>query len=83
MAQSVRLIQNEGAQTVTPSDTAPLGFLSTGIFVGTAGNLAVVMSDNTTVTLTGVTAGSFLPISVTQVKSTGTTASNIVAFYAL
>lgn len=82
MSQSVRLMQNQGATTVTPSDANLLGNTTTGIFVGGAGNLSVVMSDNTTVTLTGVTAGTFLPISVQQIKATGTTATNIVAFYA-
>lgn len=81
MSQSVRINQNQGAVSVTPSDANLLGQITTGLFVGGAGNIALVMSDNSAVTLTGVTAGTFLPISVTQVKATGTTATNMVAFY--
>jgi hypothetical protein len=65
---------------VTASDSTVLT-TTRAIFVGGAGNLAVVMSNGTTVTLTGVTAGSWLPLRVTKVKSTGTTATNIAALW--
>lgn len=70
------------AVAVTPSDSTPLPFVSRGIYVGTTGNLAVVMQGDTTataVTFSNVQAGSLLPLRVTYVMSTNTTASNIVA----
>lgn len=68
------------AENVTPSDSADLARVSRGLFVGGAGNLSVVMAGNgATVVFTGVTAGSFLPIRVSRVNSTSTTATNIVA----
>jgi hypothetical protein len=65
---------------VTTSDATVLT-TTRYIFVGGAGNLSVVMSSGTTVTLTGVIAGSWLPLRVTKVKATGTTATNIAAFW--
>jgi len=67
---------------VTPSDSANiLGNTRTrGIYVGTGGNMSVQM-DNGTVVFTAVVGGSLLPIRVTRVNSTGTTASNIVALF--
>jgi hypothetical protein len=50
------------------------------VFVGGAGNLKVDMADGTTVTFTGVAAGTLLPIQVKKIyaAANGTTATNIV-----
>ena len=66
---------------VTPNDGADLTNVTKALFVGGAGNLALVTQNGTTLTLTGVIAGSYLPIRVSQVKATGTTATNIAAFF--
>ena len=69
------------AAAVTASDSTDLG-TTRGIWVGGAGNLAVMFSgDSAAVTLVGVTAGSLLPIQVQKVMSTNTTATSIVALY--
>lgn len=66
---------------VTPGDSTTLP-ATRGIWVGGAGNLAVIFAgDTTAVTLVGVAAGTLLPIQVTKVMSTNTTATNIVALY--
>jgi hypothetical protein len=65
--------------TVTPSDSVPLANPSRAIYVGSGGDLAVVMLDGSTGTFKNAAAGSLLPIVVSQVKLTGTTASNILA----
>lgn len=67
------------AFAITPSDVTIIPACR-GLFVGGAGNIAVVMAGGTSVTFTGVVAG-ILPIQVSQVKATGTTATNIVALY--
>ena len=70
----------EHAEAVTPSDTLSLGATST-IYIGGAGNIKVVTTGGDTVTFNGVLAGIFLPVAVTQVFSTGTTATNMVACF--
>ena len=70
-----------GAVAVTPSDSALLANISRAIWVGGAGDVAVLMSDDTTVTFAGVQAGSLLPIRVKRVNATDTTATSIVALY--
>lgn len=69
------------ATAVTPHDDTLLG-QTIGLFVGGAGNLTVTMADGNDCVLTGVVAGSVLPLSVKKVKA-ATTATNIVALYYL
>jgi hypothetical protein len=64
---------------VTPSDSTVLP-MTRALYVGTAGNVRVD-DINDTVTYTNVQAGSILPVQVSRVRATGTTASNIVALY--
>jgi len=73
---------------VTPSDGSDLSHpdseaATRGLYVGGAGNLVVRFLDapTTNVTITGVLAGSVLPFRVVRVRSTGTTATSIVALY--
>lgn len=68
------------ASAITPNDSTLIG-QTIGLFVGGAGNLSVTMADGNNVTFTGVLAGQLLPISVKRVRSTSTTATNIVALY--
>lgn len=70
----------QDAAVVTPSDTADQGLVR-GLFVGGAGNVSLVTALGNTVVFTGVLAGSILPVRCTKVRSTGTTATNIVALY--
>jgi len=69
------------AEAVTPSDSVSLTNDSRGLFVGGAGNISVLMSGGTSVTFTGVVAGSILPIRVNRVNATSTTATDIVSLY--
>jgi hypothetical protein len=66
---------------VTPSDATILE-TTRGLWVGGAGNVAVVFADGgSAVTLSTVGAGTLLPIQVKQVMSTNTTATLITALY--
>jgi hypothetical protein len=67
--------------TVTPSDTATFLVPSRALYVGDGGSLAVRMLSGDDLTFTAVSSGSFLPIRVVQVHSTGTTAGAIVALF--
>ena len=49
------------------------------LYVGTAGDATVITSGGDEVKFTGLPAGTFVPVQVTRVKSTGTTASTILA----
>ena len=64
---------------VTPSDSTILTTTKM-LYVGGAGALAVTFADGSALTLAAVPVG-FHPLQVTQVKSTGTVATNIVALY--
>lgn len=71
-----------GAVAVTPSDGADLARGATkGLYIGGAGNVAIITSGGDTVTFNGLTIGNIHPISVKRVLATGTTATNIVAVY--
>lgn len=69
-----------GAFAVVPSDTAPLPATANGLIIGSVGGgtaLKIQCVDGSVVTLAVVSAGQVVPIAVTQVFATGTTASNI------
>jgi hypothetical protein len=79
------------AIAVTPSDTVDIAsggrtIETRALFIGVAGNISVEMAGaddqpEKTVTFTGVLAGQVLPIAITRVNSTGTTATNMVALW--
>ncbi len=66
------------AQAVTTSDSTSLVSAS-HLYIGGAGALSVLTEAGQTVVFAAVTAGTLLPLSVTRVNATGTTATNIVA----
>lgn len=67
--------------TITPDDATPFTYLTRAIWVGGAGNVVVVWSDDTTSTLVGVVAGTLLPVRAKRVNSTSTTATSMVGLY--
>lgn len=75
----------QAALAVTPSDTDKIAFpsgthYSAYIYVGGTGDLTVTMSDGNDALFKAVPVGLY-PIAVTKVKSTSTTATNILALY--
>ena len=69
------------AEAVTPDDSTDLTNVTRGLYVGTGGDLVVIMQGGQTITFTAVPTGAVLPIRVSRVKSTSTTASDIVALW--
>lgn len=67
------------AVAITPSDAATIP-QTRGIWVGVTGNIAVKMASGNSVTFTAVPVG-ILPVQVTMVKSTSTTATTMLALY--
>ena len=51
------------------------------LYVGTKGNIKVMTVGGDEVVFTNIQDGSFIPVQVLKVFSTGTTASNIVALW--
>jgi|SRR5579864_4059165 len=79
------------ASLLTKSDTADLPFYSTGLYVGGTGDLNVVMADQhipgmsaaaataVAVKFSAAPVGTYLPIRIGRLMSTGTTATLVVA----
>jgi hypothetical protein len=72
-----------GAQAVTPNDSADLPFSpARAIYVGVGGDISVVFEPGSAaVTYSNLPAGFKIYGFVTRVRSTGTSATNIVAEY--
>lgn len=69
------------AVAITPSDSAQVALV--GLYVGGAGNVAVVPEgQNTAVTFTAVPVGTTLWLRIRQVNATNTTATNLVGLQA-
>lgn len=71
----------DNAVAVTPSDSTDLAYVSRALYIGTGGNLVVTMAGGGDVTFSNIPDGSILPIRVSRVKATSTTASGIISIY--
>lgn len=67
------------AVAVVPNDGVDLPTPSNGLYIGVGGNVTIVSLNNTTTLFVGVLAGTTLEVGARRVKSTGTTATSIVA----
>ena len=68
------------AGAVVPSDTINLPEASV-IYSGSGGVIRVLTAQGSTVTFNSVLAGTILPVQVSRVFSTGTTAVNMVRIF--
>ncbi|WP_375450511.1 hypothetical protein [uncultured Devosia sp.] len=66
------------AFAVTPHDTNPLPEPTRALYVGIGGSVAAVLVSGADVLFTNVADGSILPLRVTRIKATGTTATAIL-----
>jgi len=67
------------AVSITPDDSNDLTKITRGLYVGTSGDIAVILSgDTSSVTLKNLAAGVEHAISVKRVLATGTTATDII-----
>lgn len=62
-------------------DNNDLAAVSRAIYVGGAGDVTVVMQGGGTITFKAVPVGTLLRVRATRIKSTLTTASNLVALW--
>jgi hypothetical protein len=70
-----------GGEAVTPSDSAELTKFARALYVGGTGNISVITTDGSTLTFSNYPDQTWLPVQCKQVKSTGTTATSIVAVW--
>jgi hypothetical protein len=72
----------ENGVAVTPNDGTDLTNATRALWIGGAGNISVDMvGGQTAVVYSGIAAGTWMPLRVTRVRSTSTTATLIVAVY--
>ena len=80
-------LQAGRAAAVTPSNTVDIPSISGGtnngcvLYIGGAGNVKVLTVGGDEVTFTNIQDGTFMPVQVLRVFSTGTTATGIVALW--
>jgi hypothetical protein len=67
-------------EAITPSDTVDLKVRGRSLFVGVAGVVVAVKTDDTTCSFT-VAAGAILPIVFKRINATSTTATGLVSLY--
>lgn len=67
-----------GGFAITPHDTTTLPELTRAVYVGGAGDLALLLATGQSVVLKSVGAGTILPLRAQQVLATGTTATALV-----
>ena len=84
---SYQKLQANRAVSVTPSNTVNISEGTEApksgsvLYIGTGGDLKVLTVGNDEITFTNIQDGSFLPVQVLRVFSTGTTATNIIALW--
>ena len=83
-------LQVERAAVVTPSNTVDIPYIGGDgttpswpcvLYIGGAGNVRVQTAGGDDVVFNNVLAGTFIPVQVTRVFATNTTATNIVALW--
>lgn len=66
------------AADITPSDSTVLSPVTRGLWIGTGGDIALIMADDSAAkTFKNVPSGVLLPFSVKKVMLTNTTATDI------
>ena len=85
MPSNIVVRQGITGVSVTPSDTVDITGINPNtpatLFVGVGGDIQVITIGGSTLILKNIADGSFLPIQVTRVMATSTTATDIVALF--
>jgi hypothetical protein len=63
---------------ITPDDVADISGPTRALYVGTSGDIALVLVSGDEIVLEGVAGGTLLPLRVKQVSASGTTAGGLV-----
>ena len=76
--RNIEMTSSTIGASITPSDTVQITTAHSKVYVGGAGNLAVTLSGGDAVTFIAVPVGTTLDITCSLIKSTSTTATNIL-----
>lgn len=68
----------DDAFSISTSDTVDLPNITRAIYVGSGGDINLITKGGTTLVFTAVPTGAILPVRVSRVKATSTTASGLV-----
>ncbi|MEN1729402.1 MAG: hypothetical protein AAGJ52_13280 [Pseudomonadota bacterium] len=68
----------ETLEEISPNDASDLAHVTRALYIGTGGNLRVTAKGGATVTIPNLPSGSVLPIRVSRVHETATTASGLI-----
>lgn len=72
----------ENAFPIVPSDVDDIDAITRAVYVGSGGNMVVRMSGSGgNVTFRNIPSGALLPIRISRVLATGTTAADIIGLY--
>jgi hypothetical protein len=63
------------AFSIAPSDSVDLSETTRALYVGGDGDLSLIMASGAAIVLAGVSAGTVLPLRITRVMATATTAT--------
>lgn len=69
------------AAGVTPDDAIDLAEVTRALYVGVAGDIALITAGGQSVVFQAVPAGSLLPLRTSRILATGTTAGGIMALW--
>lgn len=69
------------AFAITPDNENDLTYVTRSIYVGVGGTIVLVTAGGEEVTLVNVQSGSVLPLRVSRVKASSTTATNMIGLY--
>ena len=71
----------EHALAIQPDDAGDLPQVTRALYVGGSGDVAVTMRGGETVSFAAVSAGTLLPVRVSRVLASGTTATGILGLW--
>lgn len=71
----------ENGFSITPNDGADVAFITRKIYVGGAGNIALITKKGDTIIYVAVPVGTTLDVRASRVLSTGTSATNLLGLY--
>lgn len=71
----------ENAAQVAPDDASDISYVTRALYVGQGGDLRVTMLGGETVTFANVPPGTLMPLRVTRILATGTTAAMILGLW--
>lgn len=75
----LQVLAGSSAFAITPHDTNELPFVTSKLWVGSAGDVEVILADDSaSVILQNVPAGTMLDLRIKQVRAAGTSAGDLV-----